>query len=238
MDKELLKKIEKISDIYSSIYIWLLAQSSGFENRIVREKECFMSESCDSKLIDEKISNAYSKARERAIYFDAAYERLAECETGDCYLDLRLYTDLMEYLYYDVQREVFIYNVIYNKVWYYDKFVLLCDSIGVKTTQETLDLLAYIDQNTTVKYLDNARRTVETHYDQPEVIQYIQLMSTQKKWEKTFSDFMMIDFSELLIKVRNKIHDKLAELEQEPDESEKYACWLLLPHVERVWKAR
>ncbi len=235
------KELDRISFIYSEIYKWIFEVSPAFNKRVEAETTEFMNPKCAAESVEVKYSLAYEIAKAWLEQFIGFFEHLETYEGKDGMLKLRLYTELLFFLYRDIQQELFLYNTLYNKLLFEKKFEKVYEQVAQGRNITVIEFLEYIELHTKYKYLDNPRIASKPNFERIEravdgavVGNFIELLTTQKKWERKFSDFMLNDFSEAFIKIRSAIHSILDKMGIQIDEESKYCGWTLLRELKRI----
>ena len=233
------RKLTAVSDIYACIYDWIISENADYEKRVHNETEAFLDRFSTGKSLHDKYAAAYAQAKKDIQLVEHTFSVIENSLELNHPLTLDVYTSLLTYLYRDVQQEIFLYNTIYNKILFEEKFKLLYESIKEEFSINHLELLTYLDQSTNYKYLESNFKAIDIPIQgldkNTEVVLFIDLLSEQKKWERLFNSFLNEQFTPALIKVRSKIHDILNSMLLMPSEDEEKLCiWRLLPYVRKV----
>lgn len=238
-DIDINRKLNAVSNIYACIYDWIISENADYEKRVHKEADAFLDRFSTGKSLHDKYAAAYEQAKKDIQLVEHTFSVIENSMELNHPLTLDVYTSLLTFLYRDVQQEIFLYNTIYNKLLFEEKFILLYESLKDKFLINHLELLTYLDRSTTYKYLENNFKTIEAPIPDlaknAEVVLFIDLLSEQKEWERRFNSFLKEQFTPALIKVRSKIHDILNSMLLMPSEDDEKLCiWRLLPYIQKV----
>lgn len=233
------RKLNAVSNIYACIYDWIISENADYEKRVHKEAEAFLNRFSTGKSLRDKYAATYEQANKNIQLVEHNYSAIESSMELNQPLTLDVYTSLLIFLYRDVQQEIFLYNTIFNKILFEEKFKLLYESIKEESSINHLELLTYLDRSTTYKYLENNFKSIDIPIQgldkNTEVILFIELLSEQKEWERLFNSFLNGQFTPALIKIRSKIHDILNSMHLMPTEDEdKFCIWRLLPYIQKA----
>lgn len=231
-------EIDKTSPIYGDIYKWICSEHKSFPDEIHTLHDEFIRGNLRLDVFYNQCANTAERGMD---WLQTIFDSIHSKPHIPTPLKLKLYTSMLEYLYNNVQRDIFKANVILNKVLFEKKIISSWEYINKESNISFLEYLTVLDHNTKNKYIANAPNYHSLYHEYFSekcvklVSTNIQELSEQKKWEKYFETLNQQKFSPLLIKLRNEVHKILDSINMMPlTEEEQYCIWLLLPYIKGI----
>lgn len=230
-------KLDEISTIYTSIFQWIITRDSSFIFRVEQARLDFLYDKYDSLQLNEQYNSSYKIAQQILAKIKQYYDliNINQMVSYDI-VDLSIFVSLLKKLYLDVQKEIFLYNTIYNKIFFEEKLELIYSQVSQYLEINILDLLSYIDQSTEYSYLENKKLPLTDFGlgSYKVVEEFIKILSIQKYWERIYNNFFHDQFSPLLIDLRSKIHKCFEKNNITVTHENKFCVWNLLDYIDQL----